>query len=289
MIFSPKKMLLDASNRGYAVPAFNYYNLDVLFSVIEAAEEEEAPIIVQLYSPYYPFLYYEVIAKATIEALGRSKACSYFHLDHATDYQTIMSAIKNGFTSVMVDGSALPLNENISLTKTVVDVARGMGTYTEAELGYINRAGEENLEEKEEIAKVDECVRLIEETGVDSLAPAVGTAHGFYKKPPKINFERIKAIRAAVNVPIVLHGGSGTPDDLILRAIECGISKINVGTELKHCWAESMKENLEKGEVEPRILSKHAREQVKVVAKNKIRLFGAAGKMRELVKRAEVL
>jgi len=136
----------------------------------------------------------------------------------------------------------------------------------------------------DEYANVEESVRLVKETGVDSLAPAVGTAHGVYTKPPKINFERIKEIHDAVSIPLVLHGGSGTPDEMLLQAIDCGVRKINVGTELKYAWSEAMKEGLEKGEKEPRVLSAYAREQVKEVARKKLRLFGASGKNSEILR-----
>lgn len=280
MLASPKILMADAQMRGYAVPAFNYYNLDVLFAVLEAAEEENAPVIVQPYSAYVPFLHNEVLAKASLEALAQAKTCAYLHLDHATDYQLIMRCIKSDYTSVMVDGSALPLEENIALTRSVVQVAQTVGIYTEAELGRIYRVGvdDDKMDDGDETARVEDCVRMVEETGVDSLAPAVGTAHGVYTKPPKIDFERILQIRAAVDVPLVLHGGSGTPDEMIRRAIECGISKINVGTELKYAWSAAMKEMLASGEKEPRVCSTYARERVKEVAKTKLRLFGTSGR-----------
>ena len=279
MIASPKILMADAQLRGYAIPAFNYYNLDVLFAALEAAEEENAPVIVQPYSAYVPFLHDEVLADASRQAIAQSKACAYLHLDHATDYALIMRCIKNGYGSVMVDGSALPLEENIALTKSVVQAAKAVGTYTEAELGRIFRVGvDDDKMDDDETARVEDCVRMVEETGVDSLAPAVGTAHGVYTKPPQINFDRIEQIRATVSVPLVLHGGSGTPDEMICRAIRCGISKINVGTELKYAWSAAMKEMFEKGGKEPRICSAYAREKVKEVAKKKLRLFGASGK-----------
>ncbi|MDO5548764.1 MAG: class II fructose-bisphosphate aldolase [Eubacteriales bacterium] len=287
MIISPKDILNDAKKTGYAVPAFNYYNLDVLFAVLEAAEEEQAPVICQPYTAYYPFLHYEVIGNASLEAIRTAKTAAYLHLDHATDHDIIMRAIANGFTSVMCDGSALSIDENIALTKSVVDVAKPLGIYTEAEIGRIFRVGVDDCSDDiDETARVEDCVRLVQETGVDSLAPAVGTAHGVYTKPPKINFGRIRELVQAVDVPLVLHGGSGTPDEMIRYAIECGISKINVGTELKYMWSRSMRKMLDKGEKEPRIISAYAREQVKQVAKDKLRLFGASGKAPKLIREA---
>lgn len=279
MIVSPKIMLEDAKEKGYAVPAFNYYNLDVLFAALEAAEEENAPVIVQPYMAYFPFQHYEVFSDATLRALRQTNVSAAIHLDHCTDYDMIMRAIRAGFTSVMVDGSALSLEKNIALSKKVVDVAKAVGVYTEAEVGHIYRVGvDENAEDEEEIAAVADCVQLVKETGVDSLAAAVGTAHGIYTKPPVINFERIREIAAAVDVPLVLHGGSGTPDEMIQEAIRCGISKINVGTELKHAWSHAMQKGLDEGTIEPRVLSAYAREQVKEVARKKLRLFGTSGR-----------
>lgn len=287
MRISPKLVLDDAREKGYAVPAFNYYNLDVLFAALEAAEEEKAPVICQPYSAYFPFLHYEVIADASRTAIDQAKTCGYLHLDHATDFDLIIRAIRAGFDSVMVDGSALPLEENIALSKSVADAAKAAGVYTEAEIGRIFRAGvDDGLDTGDETARVGDCVRLVEETGVDSLAPAVGTAHGVYTKPPKIHFERIRELRQAVNVPLVLHGGSGTPEGLIRKAIACGVSKINVGTELKHMWSKATKEMLDKGEKEPRMIAAYAREKVKEVARGKLRLFGASGRAAAIISKS---
>lgn len=286
MIVSPKIILQDAKENGYAVPSFNYYNLDVLFAVLDAAEEEDAPVIVQPYMAYFPFQHYEVFSDATLRALRQTNVSSAIHLDHCTDYDMTMRAIRAGFTSVMIDGSTLPLDDNIKLTKSVVDAAKSVKVFTEAEVGHIYRVGvDANAEDEEEIAATEDCVRLVKETGVDSLAAAVGTAHGIYTKPPVINFDRIREIASSVDVPLVLHGGSGTPDDMIQEAIRCGISKINVGTELKHAWSHAMKKGLDEGELEPRVLSAYAREQVKNVARKKFRLFGTSGKNPEIVEK----
>lgn len=286
MIVSPKIMLQDAMEKGYCVPAFNFYNLDVLLAALEAAEEENAPVIVMPYMAYMPFQHYEVFGNAAIEAARQARTSAAVHLDHCTDYQMIMRAIRNNFTSVMADGSSLSIEENIKFSKSVTDVAKSVGIFTEVEMGHIFRVGaDENAEDIDETASVEDCVRLVEETGAESLAAAVGTAHGLYTKPPKINFERIKEIAAAVDVPLVLHGGSGTPDEMIKKAIDCGIRKLNVGTELKRAWGDAMREKLNEGEHEPRIISAYAREKVKEVAKQKLRLTGASGKNPGIIER----
>lgn len=278
MIISPQTLLRDAKEKRYAVPAFNFYNLDILFAALEAAEEENAPVILEIYHVYYPFLHKKVIADAVLEALRSASVHCYLHLDHATDPAVILDAMDAGFQSVMIDASLKSLEENIAMTKSVVAEAKRRGVFTEAEIGHVPPAAEISDPCRLRLAEADECRRLVQETQVDSLAAAVGTAHGVYRMAPKINFQRIRDIAGMVNVPLVLHGGSGTPDEAIRTAVSCGITKVNVGTELKHAWSKAMRAGLDAGELEPRILSAGAREAVKEVARQKIRLLGAAGR-----------
>ena len=279
MIISPQTLLQDAKEKRYAVPAFNFYNLDILFAALEAAEEENAPVILEIYHVYYPFLHKKVIADAVLEALRSASVHCYLHLDHATDPAVILDAMDAGFQSVMIDASLKPLEENIAMTKSVVTEAKRRGVFTEAEIGHVPPAAEISDPCQLHLAEADECRRLVQETQVDSLAAAVGTAHGVYRMAPKIDFQRIRDIAGVVNVPLVLHGGSGTPDEAIRTAVSCGITKVNVGTELKHAWSKAMRAGLDAGELEPRILSAGAREAVKEVARQKIRLLGAAGRL----------
>lgn len=278
MIISPRTLLRDAKEKHYAVPAFNFYNLDILFAALEAAEEENAPVILEIYHVYYPFLHKKVIADAVLEALRSASVHCYLHLDHATDPAVILDAMDAGFQSVMIDASLKSLEENIAMTKSVVAEAKRRGVFTEAEIGHVPPAAEISDPCRLRLAEADECRRLVQETQVDSLAAAVGTAHGVYRMAPKIDFQRIRGIAGVVNVPLVLHGGSGTPDEAIRTAVSCGITKVNVGTELKHAWSKAMRAGLDAGELEPRILSAGAREAVKEVARQKIRLLGAAGR-----------
>lgn len=278
MIISPRTLLRDAKEKHYAVPAFNFYNLDILFAALEAAEEENAPVILEIYHVYYPFLHKKVIADAVLEALRSASVHCYLHLDHATDPAVILDAMDAGFQSVMIDASLKPLEENIAMTKSVVAEAKRRGVFTEAEIGHVPPAAEISNPCQLHLAEADVCRRLVQETQVDSLAAAVGTAHGVYRMAPKIDFQRIRDIAGLVNVPLVLHGGSGTPDEAIRTAVSCGITKVNVGTELKHAWSKAMRAGLDAGELEPRILSAGAREAVKEVARQKIRLLGAAGR-----------
>lgn len=278
MIISPRTLLRDAKEKHYAVPAFNFYNLDILFAALEAAEEENAPVILEIYHVYYPFLHKKVIADAVLEALRSASVHCYLHLDHATDPAVILDAMDAGFQSVMIDASLKPLEENIAMTKSVVAEAKRRGVFTEAEIGHVPPAVEISDPCQLHLAEADVCRRLVQETQVDSLTAAVGTAHGVYRMAPKIDFQRIRDIAGVVNVPLVLHGGSGTPDEAIRTAVSCGITKVNVGTELKHAWSKAMRAGLDAGELEPRILSAGAREAVKEVARQKIRLLGAAGR-----------
>lgn len=278
MIVSPQTLLRDAKEKHYAVPAFNFYNLDILFAALEAAEEENAPVILEIYHVYYPFLHKKVIADAVLEALRSASVHCYLHLDHATDPAVILDAMDAGFQSVMIDASLKPLAENIATTKFVVDEAKRRSVFTEAEIGHVPPAAEISDPCQLRLAEADECRRLVQETQVDSLAAAVGTAHGVYRMAPKIDFQRIRDIAKVVNIPLVLHGGSGTPDEAIRAAVSCGITKVNVGTELKHAWSKAMRAGLDAGELEPRILSARAREAVKEVARQKIRLLDAAGR-----------
>jgi len=282
MFIAPKLLLNDAKNRKYAIPAFNFYNLDTMLAALETAEEEEAPIILEIYHAYYPFLREKVIFNAVQQAIEQAQTYTYLHLDHANDPQIIKSAIEHGFQSVMIDGSVLPIQENISFCKDLVSVAHEKGAFTETEVGHVSRIGTED--NCESIATVDDCLKMVRETGADSIAAAVGTAHGLYKETPRINFRRIEELHDVLDVPLVLHGGSGIPEDAIRQAISCGIAKINVGTELKYAWSEAMKRALATGEKEPRILSAEARKAVAEVVRSKIRLFGASGKLDGLIK-----
>lgn len=280
MYVSPKELLQDAINRHYAVAAFNFYNLDTLLAIIEAAEEERSPVITQIYADHFAF--YNgggSIAKAALRLIEETPIPVYLHLDHASSYDTIQYAIELGFHSVMYDGSALPLEENIKLSKKVVEAAHRRGIFTEVELGRIGRLSNDQEDTVyDDCTGVEEAYRLLSESQADSLAPAIGTAHGLYKSTPKLNFQRLKELKGALDIPLVLHGGSGIPDDLIRKLIEIGISKINIGTELKYQWSSTMKAGLEQGLKEPIKLESNAKQAVKEIAKKKISLFGSAGK-----------
>jgi len=229
-----KEILDKARKEKYAVGAFEFWSLDSAQAVVEAAEEIGCPAILQAgfmecdYAGGVKNLF--KLGKMVAEDASVPVA---IHLDHAEEYDLIMEALDTGFTAVMIDASAKSFEENVILTKKVADAARPYGASVEAELGKL--AGNEgNINVAEEDAaqtNPDEAERFVELTGIDALAIAIGTAHGFYTFTPKLNIERLKKIAEKVNIPLVLHGGSGTPDDMVAEAVENGIAKVNVCTE----------------------------------------------------------
>lgn len=272
------KLLQDAQQNKYAVPSFNYHNLEILEAIIETAEQEKSPVIVQI-TPMYLKNIGAVSAAAMAKAAAmRAKVPVALHLDHGNDFEWAVWALAHGFNSVMIDGSRLPLEENISLTKLVARAAHAAGCSAEAELGHIGGV-EDSVDGGSRTLLADpmEAERLAEETQIDYLAPALGTAHGIYTTTPKIDFLRLKEIRSRVQIPLVLHGGSGIPDEMVREAIRGGISKVNFGTELKLAWYSAMKEMLEK-EDEPWKIASEARAKVGQVVHSKIVLCKSGNK-----------
>lgn len=240
-----KELLLDAQKNRYAIGAFNVENMEMIQAVIAAAEAENAPVIMQTTPStlrYADTSLYSAMAKAAAE---KSSVPVAIHLDHGSSFELCEKATKDGYTSLMIDGSKLPLDENIALTKKVVEMAK---TYplcptVEAELGKLG-GKEDDVEVKDgedTCTDPDEAVQFVEESGIDSLAVAIGTAHGFYKGTPKLEFERLAEIRNKVSVPLVLHGSSGIPDEDVQKSIALGICKVNFATELRVAYTDAVK------------------------------------------------
>lgn len=234
MLVTMKEMLEIARKEKYAVGAFEFWSYDSARAVLKVAKELNVPAILQV--GHFERDYMDGYENARIFAEMAAKEFDVpvaLHLDHAETFEEVMKALKAGFTSVMIDGSMLPFEENVALTKRVVEAAREYGASVEAELGKL--AGNEGLksleEEEAEQTSPDEAERFVELTGVDALAVAIGTAHGLYSRPPKININRLKEIAAKVEIPLVLHGGSGTPADKVEEAVANGIAKVNICTE----------------------------------------------------------
>jgi len=267
-----KDLLLRAKNEGYAVGAFEFWSLDSVRAILESAEEMALPVILQAGPIELNYMGWKNVERAVTYAAEQSKAEVALHLDHSDEVQWVKLAIESGFTSVMIDASHLSFEDNIAVTQEVVALAAPHGITVESELGRLPGAeGAINLEEAEAFqTDPREAVEFVRRTGIDCLAVAVGTVHGVYHAEPKINIARIREIRAAVTVPLVLHGGSGTPEDKIREAIQAGISKINVCTEFMDAFGKSYNSGYKpsvKGLFEPGYLAG------KAVIKEKMRLF----------------
>ena len=279
-LVNPLRFLKKARDRGVAITAFNIYNMETIQAVIEGAAEERSPVIIQV-TPRT--LKYAGISYVT--AMIKAAALEYdipiaMHLDHCSSYEVFVKCIKYGFTSVMVDGSELPYNENVALAKEVVKFAHALDVAVEAELGHISRTENDFLiKNKGEAKMTDPSVakNFIEDTGVDTLAVAIGTAHGVYRGEPKLDFERLALIRKTVDVPLVLHGASGLDDESIVRLIKEGVSKINIATDLKISMVAAIRAYFTNNpkEYDLRKYMEAGRKVAKEDVKKKIRLCGA--------------
>lgn len=241
MIVTNKQLLSTAKRKGYAVPAFNVDNLESVLGVLNALNSTGKPLIIQTIPRTLKYGGIPTYAALT-RALYKGGADLSIHLDHGGDIQTVKACIDAGYTSVMIDGSMLDFDQNVSLTKQVVELARKSGVSVEAELGTIG--GKEETEGQIKYTEVAEAVEFVKLTGVDSLAIGVGTAHGVYKGTPQIAVDRIKEIADKVDIPLVLHGASGLSDEVIRACIDAGINKINFATHLRQAFTEGLKEGL---------------------------------------------
>ena len=267
-----------AEKGNFCVPAFNVYNLESVMGVIKAAEEEKAPVILQI----YPRLINEEVGyylcPSIIAAAHKASVPVCFHLDHGPCENTAQRALRWGATGIMLDGSVHPFEKNVEITRHIVDICSSIGVGVEGELGHI---GSVNDEAMDEFTDPEEAARFVKETGVTCLAVLIGNAHGHYKKTPKLDIERVKAIREATGgIPLVLHGGSGIPDDQVKAAIAAGVRKMNIGTDVCCAFAEGTKETLDdpKRSIAVDIFMKKPIESVKKLALEKIKLVGADGK-----------
>ena len=222
----------EAYKNKYGVASFNIFNYETIKFAIDAAGQAGKPVIVQLYPGFSTYMYFDVTVEITKSLAKKAKVPVGLHLDHCTDVDLIIHTMKTGFLSVMYDGSKLPFEENIKITKEVVKAAKTFGADVEAELGNIGSASNiADYTDKSKFTDPDDALKFLNETGVGSLAVAVGNAHGNYAEIPNLDLPRIKTISESLNLPLVLHGGSGIPDDQLQEAVKRGIAKINVATE----------------------------------------------------------
>lgn len=277
------KDLLDKAERGnFAIGAFNCNNMEIIQAIIAAAEAENSPVIIQASQGAIKYAGLDYIVGLVSTAARNTRIPVCLHLDHGTDFRQVVQCIAKGFSSVMFDGSKLPLEENIAITRKIVEIASAVGVSTEAEIGKIAGTEDEvNVHEKEAMLTDPADVKyFVEKTGVDSLAVAIGTAHGQYKSEPKLDFDRLAKIRSLVDIPIVMHGSSGVPEADVKKAISLGIRKVNIDTNIREAFVKGVKEVLTKNpqEIDPRKILGPAKEAMTEIVREKIRIFGSNGK-----------
>lgn len=283
MLYTGKSILDVANEHNFAIPAFNISDWAMFNGVMDISEEKQAPVIIAIHPDEVSHITTDLIAAMHARA-HRSSVPVAIHWDHGGSYEQMIVAIQSGFTSVMIDASLLPFEENVALTRKVVEAAHAVGIQVEGELGTIGANDSYGESGAAEIiyTNVADAVRFVEETGVDSLAIAIGTSHGLYPadKNPELRHDLLEEIKAAVRIPLVLHGGSANPDSELRRAVELGVNKINISSDIKVSYHNKMREILGTDERlrEPNAIQPGAIAALKVTAAEKIDLFGAAGK-----------
>lgn len=266
-----------AEKGNYCIPAFNVYNIETVMGILDAAEEQRAPVILQM----YPRLFKEEVGfylcPSIVAAAQRASVPVCFHLDHGPSEWEVTRALRWGCSGIMLDGSSHDFDKNVAMTKHIVDTCAAVGIGVEGEIGHIGSVNDETMDE---FTTPEEAAAFVKATGVTCLAVLIGNAHGHYKKPPKLDIERVKAIREACGIPLVLHGGSGIPEDQVKAAIAAGIRKMNIGTDVCCAFAEGTRETLADParSIAIDIFMKKPIARVKALAVEKIQMVGAAGK-----------
>lgn len=280
-LVTTKELLLDAQKNGYAVGAFNVENMEMVQAVIEAAEELHSPVILQTTPSTVKYADVDFFFANVKTAAEKATVPVVMHLDHGNSFDLAMRAFRAGYTSIMIDGSHESFEDNIAVTKAVVNACHPAEIPVEAELGKVG-GKEDDLEGGDGNPYTDpmEAKAFVEATGVDSLAVAIGTAHGVYKGIPKLDVERLSEIRNVVSVPLVLHGTSGVPDDAVKECIKRGICKVNYATDLRIAFSKGVNEVLKENPAvfDPKKYNGRGRENVKKYVMDKIRVCGSAGK-----------
>lgn len=289
MLVSMKEMLADARKNHYALPAFDVSNYEMMKAVLDACEEEGSPALLMGLGVDLGGRAMDLMASMVASASKFYSIPVCFHLDHATDFELIKRAIDAGFSSVMYDGSVLDFENNAKNTAEVTKYAHAHGVTVEAELGHVGNASVGSISETgtdtdpgETLTVPEEVAKFVEITDVDALAVAIGTSHGVYQKTPELRIDRLDEIMAVCDRPLVLHGGSGTPDDQMQNAIHHGITKINIYSDVVGALNKGLKDKLnsiENPSTWPFLVFEDARVMMKEVVKNKLRTFGSAGRI----------
>ena len=272
-----KEMLLDAQKNGYAVGAFNAENMEMVQAIVAAAENMNSPVIIQTTPGTLKYAPPKVFAGMVSRLARDAKVPVALHLDHGSSYELCETCAQEGYTSLMIDGSLLPFEENIALTRRVVAMACGLPV--EAELGTVG-GKEDDHSATPQYTDPAQAAEFVNATGVSSFAPAIGTAHGVYKAEPKLDLERLSEIRKVVSVPLVLHGTSGVPLDTVRECIRRGICKINYATDLRIAYSDAVKQSLaaKPDAYDPKKYSAEGRAAVQKRVEELIRVCGSDGK-----------
>ncbi len=271
---SVKELLCKAQEMGYAVPAFNVENMETVQGVIQAAEELNRPVILQTTPSSVNYAGLDFFAACARTAIRNTRVPIALHLDHGSSYELAANAMKEGYSSVMIDGSRLSFEDNIGLTSRVSELGNILGVSVEAELGSVGGKEDSSISESVTFTDPAQAVEFAERTKIDSLAVAIGTSHGFYKGEPKLDIKRLNEIRAAVDIPLVLHGTSGVPDEVVKECIRNGICKVNYATDLRNAFTKAVRLSMEKnpGDIDPKKYLGAGREAVAETAKKRIQL-----------------
>ena len=285
-----KQMLEHAHHNGYAVGAFDLVSLDFLEGIMDAAERCQAPVILSLAESHFDYFDFDLVMPAVVAAAERASVPVAIHLDHGHSLESAVRGINRGCNGVMVDASHFALEENVAITRSVVEMARGCGVPVEGELGYVPGVeGEDAERHPGEIAytSVEEAKSFVEQTGVDFLAVSIGTVHGRMQGEPRLDFERLQAINDALGIPLVIHGGTGLSDEQFRRLIERGVAKINYYTALADAAGSRIAANLDVGARGYTGLVQGIREAIAEEVERCIRLWGSAGRAAAVLQASE--
>ena len=283
MIVNAKKMLEDAKVNKYAVPHFNINNLEWTRYILEECNRLKSPVILGVSEGAIRYMGgYKVVANLVknLDEELNIKITVAIHLDHGSSVESCKKAVDAGFTSVMIDASKYSLEENIDMTKQVVEYARIKNITIEAEIGHIG-GSEDNMSSEIAYAKVDDALSLYNETKIDFLAPALGSVHGLYKGEPCLDFDKMKEISEKTNIPLVLHGGTGIDDEKLKKAIASGICKVNINTELQIAWTKAVRKFLSEDTkaYDPRTVIKSGEQSMKQAIEHKVNVLGSINRI----------
>ena len=282
MLYTMKELLKVAKENQFAVPAFNICSYDMLKAIVEESERLNAPVILEIHPDEIAYLNDEFVASVRAYA-HNSKIPVVIHLDHGGTVKDVLRAIRNGYTSVMIDASLQSFEDNLAITKEVVALAHAVGVSVEAEIGTIgNNGSAEGGAANIIYTDPEQAKHFVEETNIDSLAIAIGTAHGLYPKDktPKLNIELLKELNQQIDKPFVLHGGSGNPDAEVSESVRYGVAKVNLSSDLKSVFFDALREVLSDNPemYEPNAVYPYANKKVQEVVKHKMGVLNTIGK-----------